>query len=50
MHHMFFGFLFIGLFHRLIGKLFMLVLIVAVVLLFLKWQQERARNGPRGWN
>jgi hypothetical protein len=50
MHHMLFGFLVVGLFHRLIGKLFMLILIVAVVVLFLKWQQERARNRGSGWN
>jgi protein-S-isoprenylcysteine O-methyltransferase Ste14 len=50
MHHMLFGFLFIGLFHRLIGKLFMLIMVIAVVVLFLKWQQERARNRDSGWN
>lgn len=50
MHHMFLGFLFMGLFHRLIGKLFMLILLAAVVVLFFKWQQERARNRPPGWN
>ena len=47
MHHMFFGFLFFGLLHRLIGKLFVLLLIVAVIVLFIRLQQERVRN--REW-
>jgi hypothetical protein len=49
MHHFFIGFLIFGLFHRLIGKLFLLILIVAVIVLFLKLQQERARNRGPGW-
>jgi hypothetical protein len=48
MHHFFLGFLIFWLFHRLIGKLFMLALIIAVIVLFIRLQQERARNrGPR---
>jgi high-affinity Fe2+/Pb2+ permease len=45
---MFFGFLLFGLLHRLIGKLMILLLIVAVIFLYVRWQQERARN--RQWN
>jgi len=44
MHHMFFGFLL----YRLLGKLMILILIAAVIFLFVRWQQERARN--RQWN
>ena len=50
MHHFFLGFLIFWLFHRLIGRLFMLILIIAVIVLFVRLQQERTRNRPPGWN
>lgn len=48
MHHFFLGFFIFWLLHRLVGKLFLLLLIVAVIVLYFQLQQERARNrGPR---
>ena len=38
------GFMLFGMLRRLIMKLVIMVLLVAVVVLFIKWQRERARN------
>jgi len=38
------GFMLFGMLRRLIMKLVIMVLVIAVVVLFIKWQQERARN------